>query len=85
MSNYRVRLPLCGYIDVEVKADNEESAIRAAFEKADYTIDSKNNCTEIGVFELLSQTSSGNVSHVPCRRASADEIEGDDTDMEDDA
>lgn len=70
MALFNVTLPVAGYAVIEVEADDEASAITAAFE-ADVT---KEHIEEWDIFKHISQ---GNVLYAPVNRPSAEQIDED--------
>lgn len=64
MSTYSVRLPICGYLMIEVEADSEEAAIEAAC-ASDYGTE------HIEEWSAYTEIVRGNVFHGPVNRADA--------------
>lgn len=76
MKKYMVTIPVAGHLNFEVKANSEEEAI----EKALSTEWSLEDIIELDAYEKLIE---GNVCHVYEYEASAEEIEDDDIDEDD--
>jgi hypothetical protein len=72
---YYVKIPFAGYVGLEVEADDEESAIEAALDKAAMTCEGRDG-TEVQEWEFLEYVVQGNVCAAPLWEAEA-ECQGD--------
>ena len=53
MNNYTVRIPICGYVELEIDANDEEQALETAFDKA--------TLEDVGEWDLFYKVVEGNV------------------------
>ena len=77
MKKWTVELPLAGSVIVnDVEAENEQAAIDAAFQLADFKcVATDPNRVEVGEMDVYRRITQGNVLHAPVNEASATEVE----------
>ena len=67
MNKYNVFVPIAGYVQIEVEAENEKDTIDKAFEQGC----SAEDISEFDMFEHIAQ---GNVLHAPMNSIEVEEI-----------
>lgn len=68
MKKYNVLVPIAGYVQIEVEAENEKEAIDKAFEQGC-------SAKDISEFDMLEHIAEGNVLHAPMNNVEVEEIE----------
>jgi len=72
MSKYEVQIPIAGYFEATVEAENEDGAIQAAWDQIDLA-DDADILAQI-TFEYLNQITTGNVLHAQLNEIAVEKV-----------